>query len=90
MERIRRRWKNRTGEREQWQAPLAGALQFAQIVYLVGSLFQGIAYQPFILTLLGVQCALWSWCKLADSPRRKRARQPQPAVAVTAEAAPLR
>ena len=90
MERIRRRWRNRTGDQEQWQAPLAGALQFAQIVYLVGSLFQGIAYQPFILTLLGVQCALWSWCKLADSPRRKRARQPQPAVAVTAEAAPLR
>ena len=90
MERIRRRWRNSTGDQEQWQAPLAGALQFAQIVDLVGSLFQGIAYQPFILTLLGVQCALWSWCKLADSPRRKRPRQAPPAVAVTAEAAPLR
>ncbi len=90
MERIRRRWRARTGEREQWQAPLAGALQLAQIVYLVGSLFQGIAYQPFILTLLGVQCALWSWCRLADSPRRGRARKTAPPVAVTAEAAPLR
>ncbi len=94
MERLRRRWRGRTAEDQQWQAPLAGALQFAQIVYLVGSLFQGIAYQPFILTLLGVQCALWTWCKLADSPRRKRTRQAPPAPlandAVTAEAAPLR
>jgi probable O-glycosylation ligase (exosortase A-associated) len=35
MERIRRRWRNRTAEGQQWQGPLAGALQFAQIVYLV-------------------------------------------------------
>jgi probable O-glycosylation ligase (exosortase A-associated) len=90
MERIRRRWKKRTGPAEQWQAPLAGALQFAQIVYLVGSLFQGIAYQPFILTLLGVQCGLWTWCRLADSPRARRVRRAPPPRAVTAEAAPLR
>ncbi len=90
MERIRRRWKTRSGPTEQWQAPLAGALQFAQIVYLVGSLFQGIAYQPFILTLLGVQCGLWTWCKLADSPRARRVRRAPPPLAVTAEAAPLR
>ncbi|GGE02466.1 hypothetical protein GCM10011515_22660 [Tsuneonella deserti] len=90
MERIRRRWRKRAGADEQWQAPLAGALQFGQIVYLVGSLFQGIAYQPFILTLLGVQCALWTWCKLADSPRGKRVRPRVAPLAVTAEAAPLR
>jgi O-antigen ligase len=90
MERIRRRWKDRTAGDQQWQAPLAGALQFAQIVYLVGSLFQGIAYQPFILTLLGVQCGLWTWCRLADSPRRGRVRKPASPLAVTAEAAPLR
>jgi probable O-glycosylation ligase (exosortase A-associated) len=90
MERIRRRWTKRTGASEQWQAPLAGALQFAQIVYLVGSLFQGIAYQPFILTLLGVQCGLWTWCRLVDSPRGKRARRTPPPLAVTAGAAPLR
>lgn len=89
MERIRRRWRGRTGAGEQWQAPLAGALQFGQIIYLVGSLFQGIAYQPFILTLLGVQCALWTWVKLADSPRRARLRPPAPPVAVGAQAAPL-
>lgn len=68
MERLRRRWRGRTASADQWQAPLASALQFGQIVYLVGSLFQGIAYQPFILLLIGLQCALWSYCKLHDSP----------------------
>lgn len=94
MERIRRRWKNRAGADRQWQAPLASALQFAHVIYLVGSLFQGIAYQPFVLTLVGVQCALWSWCRNADSPPRKRPRRapraPAGRDAVTAPAAPLR
>lgn len=93
MERIRRRWRNRAGAGEQWQAPLAAALQIAQIIYLVGSLFQGIAYQPFILTLVGVQCALWSWCRRADSPRCAPRRKPAVPVpsgdAVTAGSAPL-
>jgi len=68
MEKIRRRWRKKTGDDEQWQAPLATALQYAQIVYLIGSLFQGIAYQPYILMLLGLQCAFWSYCKQIDSP----------------------
>ena len=76
MERLRRRWRGRVGPREDWQAPLATALQYAQVIYLVGSLFQGIAYQPFILMLVGMQCALWSYCRLTDSqgakPRRGR------------------
>lgn len=71
MERLRRRWRGRSASGEQWQAPLASALQFGQIIYLVGSVFQGIAYQPFILLLIGLQCALWSYCKLHDSPAGK-------------------
>jgi probable O-glycosylation ligase (exosortase A-associated) len=93
MERIRRRWRDRTRSDQQWQAPLAAALQFAQIVYLVGSLFQGIAFQPFILTLIGVQCALWSWCRRADSPARRRKQRPAPPApgdAVTAGEPALR
>lgn len=67
MERLRRRWRGRTGEGEQWQAPLAGALQIAQAIYLVGSLFQGIAYQPFVLMLIGLQIGLWTYCRRLDS-----------------------
>ena len=92
MERIRRRWRDREAPNQQWQAPLAGALQVGQAIYLVGSLFQGIAYQPFILTLIGVQCALWSWCRRADSPRRERPRRrrtPPLKDAVTAGGAAL-
>lgn len=74
MERLRRRWRGRSAVYEQWQAPLASALQCGQIIYLVGSLFQGIAYQPFILMLIGLQCALWTYCKRHDSPARRRER----------------
>jgi O-antigen ligase len=75
MERIRRRWSGRTGPNEQWQAPLASALQQAQVIYLVGSLFVGIAFQPFILMLIGVQCGLWSYLRRIESERALAARK---------------
>ena len=71
MERIRARWKKRTGPGEQWQAPLANALQQAQLIYLAGSLFVGIAYQPFVFMLIGVQCGLWTYLRRIDSPQRR-------------------
>lgn len=71
MERLRRRWRKKLkrggAQDQQWVAPLATALQYAQAIYLLGSLFQGIAYQPFVLSLIGLQCALWSYCKRLDS-----------------------
>ncbi len=78
MERLRRRWRKRMklGEAEgrEWISPLATALQYSQIVYLVGSLFQGIAYQPFVLMIVGLQCALWSYCKRIDSHEARERR----------------
>ena len=86
MEMIRRRWKDRKRPEDEWAAPLANALQLAQVVYLIGSLFVGIAFQPFILMLIGLQCGLWSYLKridqrekgsgLADRPRRSRIMAP--------------
>ena len=73
MERIRSRWKKRTGPDEAWVAPLAVALQLAQVVYLIGSLFVGIAFQPFILMLIGLQCGLWSYLKRVDAEQAKAA-----------------
>lgn len=76
MERLRRRYLKRAKEDPQpddaWKGPLANALQQAQIVYLVGSLFVGIAFQPFILMLIGVQCGLWSYLARVDSPAKPR------------------
>lgn len=102
MERIRRRWRKRSVANgsdggEAWQAPLASALQLGQIIYLVGALFQGIAYQPFVLILLGLQIGLWSYCRRTDSQGpsarrrpRPRARGDTPGNAVTASAPALR
>jgi probable O-glycosylation ligase (exosortase A-associated) len=92
MERLRRRWKNRSGPDEQWQAPLANALQQALVIYLVGSLFVGIAFQPFVFMLIGLQCGLWSYLRRIDSPvSPKFARKPGVMVkrAVTASTGAL-
>ena len=67
MERIRHRWKNRSGPGETWQAPLATALQQSLIVYMAGSLFVGIAFQPFCYMLIGLQCGLWSYLKRIEA-----------------------
>lgn len=87
MERIRMRWKNRTEPGETWQAPLADALQHAQIIFLVGSLFVGIAFQPFILMLIGVQCGLWSYLRRVDLPVAAPFAQRRAAVKTNAVAA---
>ena len=75
MERIRRRWRNRTGPHENWQASLAGALFSANIVYLVGAAFQGIAYQPFMMMLAGLQIGLTTYCAKVESVRHHAARK---------------
>jgi O-antigen ligase len=74
MERIRHRWKKRTGPGETWQAPLANALQLSLIVYMAGSLFVGIAFQPFCYMLIGLQCGLWSYLKRIESEAPRMAR----------------
>ena len=63
MERIWRRWKGSEDERLRWYATLAGALQQSQIIYLVGALFVGIAFQPFMFVIVGLQCGLWAQCR---------------------------
>jgi probable O-glycosylation ligase (exosortase A-associated) len=54
MEVLRRRYRD-AQESEAWISPLATALQNFQIVCLTGSLFLGIAFQPFIWMMLGAQ-----------------------------------
>lgn len=83
MEKLRRRYRKRAKEDprpgDEWKGPLANALQQGQIVYLVGSLFVGIAFQPFVFMLIGLQCALWSYLNRVDAvkptPRFQRPRQ---------------
>jgi probable O-glycosylation ligase (exosortase A-associated) len=76
MERIRWRYAKREDGRASWQWGLATALQQAQLTYLVGAAFVGIAYQPFIFMLVGLQCALWSYVRRTeDAPRKAHFRR---------------
>ncbi len=58
MEVLQRLYRKRNREDEGWVAPLANALQNAQIIYLVGSLFVGIAFQAFFFMLIALQIGL--------------------------------
>ena len=71
MERIRWRFAKREGGKESWQWGMATALQQSHLTYLVGALFVGIAYQPFIFMLIGLQCALWSYVQRTEKTERK-------------------
>jgi hypothetical protein len=63
MERIRWRFRRTEDGTSSWQWGLATALQQAQLTYLLGAAFVGIAYQPYIFMLIGLQCGLWSYVK---------------------------
>jgi putative inorganic carbon (hco3(-)) transporter len=58
MEVITRMYRRRGRPDEAWVAPLATALQNSQIIYLVGSLFVGIAFQTFFYMLIALQISL--------------------------------
>ena len=58
LELIRWRLRKSTDRVDRANASLANALQIAHVVYLVGSLFVGIAYQPFIFYIVAVEIGL--------------------------------
>jgi probable O-glycosylation ligase (exosortase A-associated) len=69
MEALRRRFRKAEGE-DAWISPLAGALQTAHLVYLVGSAFVGIAFMPFIFMLIGAEIGI-------DNHLKRRAKVEQ-------------
>ncbi|MEO0030801.1 MAG: hypothetical protein RIS94_559 [Pseudomonadota bacterium] len=85
MEVLRRRYARNPPQGFEWVTPLADALQQAQIVYLVGGAFVGIAFQPFCYMLVGLQCGLTAYIgrvrRSADVPFRTVHKAPQPAPA---------
>jgi len=65
MERVRWREKASREDRDAYMYDLATSLQHAQIIFLVGALFVGIAFQSFVFILIAMQCAVWShWRRL--------------------------
>ena len=69
MEMLRRRFRRTADPNEAWIAPLATALQNGHLIYLVGALFVGIAFQPFVYMLVAAEIGLDSYI------RRVRPRQ---------------
>jgi probable O-glycosylation ligase (exosortase A-associated) len=63
MEVLRRKYLDGPDSGEEWIGKLAEALQHGQIIYLVGALFVGIAFQPFIFMLIGMQIGLDTYSK---------------------------
>ena len=81
MEVLRRRWRGAEGETA-WIAPLATALQSFQLIYLAGSLFVGIAFQPFVWMVVAVQIGFDTYVARRHRPAPKRPMRPlQPATA---------
>jgi probable O-glycosylation ligase (exosortase A-associated) len=79
MEVLRRRFA-KAEEKDAWISPLATALQNGQIIYLVGSLFVAIAFQPWVYMLLAVQIGLDSYLKLRERLARPRGIAGRPAA----------
>jgi probable O-glycosylation ligase (exosortase A-associated) len=87
MEIIRRRYAKDPPAELAWVTPLADALQQAQIVYLFGGAFVGIAFQPFCYMLVGLQCGLSAYIGRVKraAPRPFRAAR-RPTVAARSAA----
>jgi probable O-glycosylation ligase (exosortase A-associated) len=85
MEILRRRYRRSEGD-EAWIAPLATTLQHAHIIYLIGSLFVGIAFQSFVYMWMAIEIGLDAYCKRlgageAKSGWGKARSQPVKAIA---------
>lgn len=72
MEVLRRKYKHTEKQGELWVSPLAQALQNAHIIYLVGALFVGIAYQPFVYMLVAMQIGLDTYMARRSAEARWR------------------
>jgi probable O-glycosylation ligase (exosortase A-associated) len=82
MEVLRRRYSYQGDNGEKWIGKLAEALQHGQIIYLVGALFVGIAYQPFIFMLTGMQIGLDTYSRRRSAEAAWRPmKEPLPAPA---------
>ena len=86
MEWLRRRYMREHKPGEEWVAPLALALQNGQIIFMVGSLFVGIAFQPFVYMLVALQIGLdtylarrraeAAWNPIVTKPRKTKVVAP--------------
>ena len=75
MELLYRKYRHRDPDDDQWIGLLAGALQQGQIIYLVGAVFAGIAFQPFMFMLVGMQIGLGTYASRRAGEARRLGRR---------------
>ncbi|WP_394662333.1 putative O-glycosylation ligase, exosortase A system-associated [uncultured Sphingomonas sp.] len=73
MEALRRRYR-KADDPLYWGGRLAGALQHAHLIYLLGGAFVGIAFNPFLYQLMAAQIGLDTY--LARRTREARLKPP--------------
>jgi probable O-glycosylation ligase (exosortase A-associated) len=84
LEGVQRRLRKSDDPKDKCDASLASALQQGHVIYLLGALFIGIAYQPFIYMLIALQIALVQQVKQRRRlpgkpvPKLRRASAPRP------------
>jgi probable O-glycosylation ligase (exosortase A-associated) len=83
MEILRRRYR-RGGDDTLWIAKFATALQCAHLIYLIGSLFVGIAFQSFVYMWMGLQIGLDNYCRRLGRDESKTAWTGRPALPAAA------
>lgn len=71
-ERVRRRYRATTDPDKQWIAPYAQAMSQGHIIYMIGSLFVGIAFQPFVYMLIALQIGLTTYVRRKEQAERWR------------------
>ncbi len=75
MERVRRILRKSEDPQDKAWHSLATALQQGQVIYLVGALFVGIAFQSFIYMLIALQIALVTLVTTREKARREGERK---------------
>ena len=72
MEILHRKYRRTEREDVQWVSPFAVSLQNAQIIYLVGCLFVGIAFQPFVYMIIALQIGFWTYMRRREQDENRR------------------
>ncbi|HYG49021.1 MAG TPA: putative O-glycosylation ligase, exosortase A system-associated [Allosphingosinicella sp.] len=85
LEVLRRRYRKSEGD-DAWIAPLATAIQHFMIICLVGSLFVGIAYQPFPWLMFAVGIGLDTYLARRSRTAARKPFLPPQAVSSRASA----
>ncbi len=77
LELVRWRLRKSTDPVDRSDASLANALQISHVVYLIGSAFVGIAYQPFIFYIVAVEIGLGLAIRRRAAAAVQHARKPR-------------